>query len=339
MDDEWVPLLCEWRSITQDTRAAGPRSRSDQRAKKTEPLYSQSMRIRFGFKSHPHETRPSDQEEASDGPKLLPLLREGLTVVFVDIGPEPGGKSLGVGHYYADARNQFYCSLHESGWTPYELSFEEDANLPHYGIGLADLCGDPQLLVDQLQRVSPRCVCFNSKQAYGLFARHLRVDPRRAPWKGRHADENLWFRWRPARAWALPGPSHKDRFGYGKRVRLLAELREAMLISDRRTANQAKSSEPQTEPESRPQSEPEPAEEIVVWLTLGQAADLMGKDVKTLRTLIDETELEADWHDGQWWISEKEAKSYKNWESAEGALNLIVDVWKGIKKHRQNHAD
>ena len=69
---------------------------------------------------------------------MLPdILAPGLRAVIC--GTAVGEESATRGHYYAGRNNDFWRLLHESGLTPRLLSPEEDATLPHYGIGLTDL--------------------------------------------------------------------------------------------------------------------------------------------------------------------------------------------------------
>ncbi len=78
---------------------------------------------------------------------LPPLLRQGLTVVF--IGTRPGEESLRTGHYYAGGGNSFYQDLKDTlrtGFTDVRLSPDQDAKLLNYGIGLHDVYSGPDSL-------------------------------------------------------------------------------------------------------------------------------------------------------------------------------------------------
>ena len=111
-------------------------------------------------------------------PELLGLpdiLVPGLTLVFV--GYNPSLPAARTGHYYAGKQNHFYQLLYRHGLTLLLLTPEQDQSLPHYGIGLTDLCPIPsaqathlprgtlsagkEALLEKLERFGPEIVCLN----------------------------------------------------------------------------------------------------------------------------------------------------------------------------------
>src|SRR3990172_4529088 len=119
--------------------------------------------------------------------KLRPLpdyLRPGLDVIFVGINP--GLASARRGHHYAGGTNHFWPLLHEAGFVPEPVTYEDDARMPEFGIGLTNLVDRPSRgiddlsreemlagaarLRDKLRRYRPRVVCFNGKAIYEAFS-------------------------------------------------------------------------------------------------------------------------------------------------------------------------
>jgi G:T/U mismatch-specific DNA glycosylase len=121
--------------------------------------------------------------QASLPTPLLPeILATGLDVIFV--GAAPSMAAAATGHYYAGGRNRFWQLLYQSGFTPRQLSPEEDAEVLRYGIGLTgvllghistsnDLLPPPtqtelDALFQRLRRYSPRVICYNGRDVYRM---------------------------------------------------------------------------------------------------------------------------------------------------------------------------
>lgn len=119
--------------------------------------------------------------------KTLPdHLRGGLDLVFVGINP--GMKSAATGHHYAGPGNHFWPLLYESGLVSEPLTYEQDARVLEWNIGLtnmvdratpsvSDLSPDElragaRSLRRRLRRWRPGIVCFNGKRIYEVFAGH-----------------------------------------------------------------------------------------------------------------------------------------------------------------------
>ncbi|MBK1670774.1 hypothetical protein CKO28_22410 [Rhodovibrio sodomensis] len=121
---------------------------------------------------------------------MLPdILAPELDVVFC--GSAAGAVSARVGAYYAGPGNRFWPSLAAVGLTPVELPPERCRELPHYGLGLTDLCqrasgadadlpqdaDDPAALDAKIRRYRPRVLAFVGKRSAKAFlnARHVDV--------------------------------------------------------------------------------------------------------------------------------------------------------------------
>lgn len=115
---------------------------------------------------------------------LRDVLRPGLEIVFVGINP--GRHSAAAGHHYAGPGNHFWPLLHESGLVGERLTYEDEARVPEWGIGLTNMVARPsagiadltteellegaRALRRRLLRYRPGIVCFNGKRIYEIFS-------------------------------------------------------------------------------------------------------------------------------------------------------------------------
>ncbi len=115
---------------------------------------------------------------------LRDVLQPGLELVFVGINP--GVRSAAVGHHYAGTGNHFWPLLFASGLVGEPLTYEQDARVSEWGIGLTNMVARPspglsdltpvelrsgaRALRRRLLRYRPRLICFNGKRIYEIFA-------------------------------------------------------------------------------------------------------------------------------------------------------------------------
>jgi len=120
---------------------------------------------------------------------LPDYLKPNLNLVIV--GFNPGARSAQVGHYYAGPGNLFWPLLYATGLVPDPLTYQDDARLIEYGIGLTDLVkrstpssadlstaearDGARVLERKLLRYAPNVVCFNGKGVYGWYRRRRQV--------------------------------------------------------------------------------------------------------------------------------------------------------------------
>jgi TDG/mug DNA glycosylase family protein len=81
---------------------------------------------------------------------LVPIVGPRLDVLFVGINPSL--RSAEVGHNFARPGNRFYPALHAAGYTPRQLTPEEDVDLPAYGVGITNIAPRPTRAADELSR-------------------------------------------------------------------------------------------------------------------------------------------------------------------------------------------
>lgn len=148
----------------------------------------------------------------SDG--LEDILAERLAVIFCGINP--GLTAAAQGHHFAGRGNRFWRTLHLAGFTPHEVSPENDRTLLHYHCGLTAVVERPTARAEQLSRqefiaaaagfegkiarYAPRCVAFLGKAAYAALA-----GQREVAW-GLQART-----FGHAAVWVLPNPSGRNR--------------------------------------------------------------------------------------------------------------------------------
>jgi TDG/mug DNA glycosylase family protein len=162
---------------------------------------------------------------------LEPILGPDLKVLFVGINPSL--RSAEVGHHFARPGNRFYPALFGAGFTPYKLVPEEDATLPGYGVGIANIAAratraaselsDEELragaaeLEQLVAETQPRLVAFLGLAAYRIaFGRpKAAIGPQPETVGGRPV-------------WILPNPSGLNaHYKPADFARLYGEAREA----------------------------------------------------------------------------------------------------------------
>jgi TDG/mug DNA glycosylase family protein len=116
---------------------------------------------------------------------VLPdYLRPGLDLVFVGINP--GTRSAATRHHYAGPGNHFWPLLYESGLVGERLTYEDDARILEWRIGLTnmvdraspsltdltlrELQSGAEILRAKLMHFQPRIACFNGKRIFEVFA-------------------------------------------------------------------------------------------------------------------------------------------------------------------------
>jgi len=163
---------------------------------------------------------------------LPDIIAGRLDVLFCGINP--GMTAAATGHHFAGRSNRFWRVIHLAGFTPEEISPQEDHAILRYGCGVTSVVKRPTARADQLSpeefvaaaaefrqkiaRHAPRFVAFLGKAAYGGLYGQREVD-----W-GLQAN-----RMEGAAVWILPNPSGRNRaFGLGQLVEAYRQLYLAM---------------------------------------------------------------------------------------------------------------
>jgi TDG/mug DNA glycosylase family protein len=146
--------------------------------------------------------------------ELPDLIGAGLTVLFCGINP--GMTAATAGHHFVSRSNRYWRVLHLAGFTPVEISPEQDRDILDYGYGLTTVVQRPTASADQLSphefaaaaaqfrqkiaRHAPRFVAFLGKPAYAALSGRREI-----AW-GRQTE-----RMEGAIVWVLPNPSGRNR--------------------------------------------------------------------------------------------------------------------------------
>jgi TDG/mug DNA glycosylase family protein len=76
-------------------------------------------------------------------------IQPGLLVLFVGINP--GLRSAKTGHHFAGYSNRFWKLLYESRLVSEPLTYEDDARLPEWKLGLTNIISRPSAGIDALK--------------------------------------------------------------------------------------------------------------------------------------------------------------------------------------------
>jgi len=154
---------------------------------------------------------------ATSRARLRPLpdrVAPGLRILLVGINP--GMRSAALGHHFAGHSNRFWKLLREAGLVPEHVGYEEDATLPQYGLGLANLVDRPtpgvadlrpeefaagrKLLLAKVRRLRPAIVALVGVTVYRRLFDHR--GPVQLGWQ-----EELLH---SSRVFVLPNPSGRN---------------------------------------------------------------------------------------------------------------------------------
>jgi TDG/mug DNA glycosylase family protein len=145
---------------------------------------------------------------------LPDIIAGRLNVLFCGINP--GMTAAATGHHFAGRSNRFWRVLHLAGFTPEEISPQEDRTILKYGCGVTTVVKRPTASADQLSpkefisaaaeferkiaRYAPRFVAFLGKAAYSALS-----GQRELAWGLQPT------RMKGAAIWVLPNPSGRNR--------------------------------------------------------------------------------------------------------------------------------
>lgn len=147
-------------------------------------------------------------------PSLPDLLEPGLSIIFCGINP--GMRAASTGHHFEGRNNRFWRVLHLAGFTPEQISPEDDHTVLQYGCGLTTVVPRATARAAELSRseielagadfqrkinhYAPRHVAFLGKMAFSAISGSPGIEWGRQakPFGGAHA-------------WVLPNPSGLNR--------------------------------------------------------------------------------------------------------------------------------
>src|ERR671937_525646 len=143
--------------------------------------------MRMRKRALPTPWKPTKAQLLAARDKVVPdLIARDLMVLFVGINP--GLYTAAIGHHFGRPGNRFWPALHDSGFTPRQLSPFEEHELIDLGLGVTnvvnrataaadeltddDLRAGARALARKVRRFAPRFVAFLGIGAYRVgFAR------------------------------------------------------------------------------------------------------------------------------------------------------------------------
>jgi TDG/mug DNA glycosylase family protein len=150
-----------------------------------------------------------------NGANVLPdIIAERLDVIFCGINP--GMSAAAAGHHFVGRSNRFWRVIHLAGFTPEEITPENDRAILLHRCGLTTLVARPTARADQVSavefvaaaaqfeqkiaRYAPRFVAFLGKAAYSAVATQRQI-----AWGAQSTTLG------GAAVWVLPNPSGRNR--------------------------------------------------------------------------------------------------------------------------------
>ena len=163
---------------------------------------------------------------------LPDLLAADLDVLFCGINPAMSAARSG--HHFSNKSNRFWRVLHLAGFTPHQISSEDDRTILRYGYGLTAAVARPTVRASELSKTEfhasadilerrvrkyePRFLAFLGKPAFAALFQKRNVE-----W----GLQGVTFG--GAHVWVLPNPSGLNRaFNLDALVSTYRELRAAL---------------------------------------------------------------------------------------------------------------
>lgn len=174
------------------------------------------------------------------GGRLSDQIRPGVMVLFVGINP--GLRSAQTGHHFAGYSNRFWRLLSESKLVSEPLTYEDDARVPTWKLGLTNVIHRPtagsaalrpsefvmgrRRLRATVRRYRPVVLALLGVTLYRRLFCETTVHPVRLGWQRE--------RFAGTRVFVLPNPSGRNaRFSYRQMLRCFILLRRAMTTHPR----------------------------------------------------------------------------------------------------------
>jgi double-stranded uracil-DNA glycosylase len=175
---------------------------------------------------------------------LPDVLAPRLAVVFCGINP--GAQAAATGHNFVGRSNRFWRAVYLAGFTPVELSAEDDQTFVNYGCGLttavaratrsadeisrAEIIAGAAILEAKIERYAPKTIAFLGKAAFAAI-----TGQRQTVWGPQPG------RFGGAAVWVVPNPSGLNRgFSLDQLVEAYGALRRAVAKDLPKSAGQVK---------------------------------------------------------------------------------------------------
>lgn len=182
--------------------------------------------------------RPAPVFAGSAVTDALPDIITGrLNVLFCGINP--GMTAAATGHHFAGRSNRFWRVIHLAGFTPEEISPQEDHAILRYGCGVTSVVKRPTARADQLSQGEFIAAATDFRRKIALHAPRFVALLGKAAYSGLSGERDIAWGLQPTRMegatmWVLPNPSGRNRaFGLDRLVEAYRQLYlEVAAISD-----------------------------------------------------------------------------------------------------------
>ena len=160
--------------------------------------------------------------------ELPDIIARRLKVLFCSINP--GMTSAAMGHHFAGRSNRYWRVLHLAGFTPEEISPQEDRTILKYGYGVTSVVKRPTASADQLSPAEFSSAAAEFEQKIARFAPRFVAFLGKAAYSGLSGQRDVAWglqsnRMEGAAVWVLPNPSGRNRaFGLDSLVEAYRQL-------------------------------------------------------------------------------------------------------------------
>ena len=146
--------------------------------------------------------------------ELPDIIAGHLKVLFCGINP--GMTAAATGHHFAGRSNRFWRVLHLAGFTPEEISPQEDRAILRSGCGITSVVKRPTASADQLSPAEFSAAAAEFKQKIARYAPRFVAFLGKAAYAGLTGQRDIAWGLQPTRmegaaVWILPNPSGRNR--------------------------------------------------------------------------------------------------------------------------------
>jgi TDG/mug DNA glycosylase family protein len=144
---------------------------------------------------------------------LVDILAEDLAVIFCGINP--GLTAAALGHHFAGRNNRFWRTLHLAGFTPHEVSPENDRTILQYRCGLTTVVERPTARADQLSLDEFKAAAASFERKIAHYAPRFVAFLGKAGYSALSGQRDIAWGLQPrglgnASVWVLPNPSGRN---------------------------------------------------------------------------------------------------------------------------------
>ncbi|WP_266159723.1 G/U mismatch-specific DNA glycosylase [Dyella silvatica] len=160
--------------------------------------------------------------------QLPDIIARDLKVLFCGINP--GMTAAATGHHFAGRSNRFWRVIHLAGFTPDEISPEQDRAILKYGYGVTSVVKRPTARADQLSPEEFISAAAEFEQKIAYHAPRVVAFLGKAAYAGLSGQQDIAWGLQPTRmkgavVWLLPNPSGRNRsFGLDRLVEAYRQL-------------------------------------------------------------------------------------------------------------------